>query len=251
MNDHSASNTSTSGFPKLDPQLKAISAAIVSAMSWDDGDICPERPWRYLGPGPGFGPDPDPRPYGRGGSRFEPEPSPAVRFFPGAWLSLVGEFEPFAWRRGIRLASLDWAMTQPVAWTSKLSMVALNPQPLPPGSLGGIFGGALVSALISDEDAPSEAGGLFGVRLLGEFVDACGTLTRWELLRWWLEKFRRKRWPIPIPVPGPNWQEKLNSTELLTLGSVLVQGSLLAPAKSADALATAGQNLLKSGLSRA
>lgn len=127
-----------------------------------------------------------------------------------------------------------------------LSMVALNPQPLPPGIL---FAASVAGEVIKDAVARQELADIFrpngeeaGIIIVGgrvgHFVDDwCGTM--WKL-----------RWPFPGP--RPNWfKEKLTGTDLVVMGVQFenAAGQVFNTALS-QAFRDAGAKFIETGLSR-
>ncbi len=112
----------------------------------------------------------------------------------------------------------------PVAsWLEALSRVALNPQPIPPGRL---FVSIVAGAVIERAESVSDLSSLLGEQERGlttrlgselmEFVDDCGTMTRWQMIQNLLAWLRHHT--PPPPQPDPWWQEKLSETEIIFVG---------------------------------
>ncbi len=127
-----------------------------------------------------------------------------------------------------------------------LSMIALNPQPLPPGIAfaAAVAGEVIDRAAIRQElaDLLHSNGEESGIIIVGghiqRFVDDwCGT--NWKM-----------KFPFPVP-PPPWWSEKLTGTDLIVMG---VQFQNAAPQVFNEGLrqafGDAGARLIETGLSR-
>lgn len=139
----------------------------------------------------------------------------------------------------------------------RLDWVALNPQPLPPKEAIAVALAQNVidqvaqlhafANMLSGEAANDLRNG--GLRLLDEFGDWCGTMTRRELLAALLRWLHGKRPPPPPPEPEPWWDERLDAFDLITIG-VQLQATVeqIADDQLASALGQVGGKLMDGGL---
>lgn len=139
----------------------------------------------------------------------------------------------------------------------RLDQVALNPQPLPPKEVIAV---ALAQNVIDQvaqlhafaDMLPGEAGAELregGLRLLDEFSDSCGTMTRRELIAALIRWLLGKRPPPPPPDPEPWWDERLDAFDLITIG-VQLQATFeqIADERLANALDQVGSKVMDGGL---
>ncbi len=138
-----------------------------------------------------------------------------------------------------------------------LDRVALNPQPLPPKEILAVALSqsvtdhlaqihALADTLSGDVADDLRNGGL---RFLDEFGEWCGTMTHRELIAALIRRLLGKRPPPPPPEPEPWWDERLDASDLITIG-VQMQAAFeqIADERLAGSLEQVGSKLMDSGL---
>ena len=167
-----------------------------------------------------------------------------------ALAQLIARLRPEAWDAVIPHGPPSVFGPRPEPWrqamADRLSMVALNPQPLPPGEL---YAMALSDALIQEVFGYEAMGHVLGgratanaaglaVRAIAEFEELCPRWPRWP-----------RTWPPPPPPPWPH--EEMTQSELLFVaGNFLAAADIAREGPVAEALDSAGSRLMAMSLGR-
>jgi hypothetical protein len=87
------------------------------------------------------------------------------------------------------------------------------------------------------------------LRFLDEFGEWCGTMTRRELIEALIRRLLGKRPPPPPPEPEPWWDERLDASDLITIG-VQMQAAFeqIADERLASSLEQVGSKVMDGGL---
>ena len=134
-----------------------------------------------------------------------------------------------------------------------LSMVALNPQPIPPESvfISRLALQAMDRLLIMQEtaDLMNKSTGTKGQMIIGDHMselidDLCGNEPRHIFIK-------KRRNPYGDPVPHPDWNDKFSGLELVTIGVMFekMAGNLKGTELQQQVI-NAGAKVIETGISR-
>ena len=134
-----------------------------------------------------------------------------------------------------------------------LSMVALNPQPIPPESvfISRLAFRAMDRLLTMQEtaDLMNKSTGTKGQMIIGDHMselidDLCGNEPRHIFIK-------KRRNPYGDPVPRPNWNDKFSGLELVTIGVMFekMAGNLKGTDLQQE-VKNAGAKVIETGISR-
>ncbi len=134
-----------------------------------------------------------------------------------------------------------------------LSMVALNPQPIPPESdfISRLAFQAMDRLLTMQEtaDLMNKSNGNKSQMIIGDHMaelidDLCGNEPRHIFIK-------KRRNPYGDPVPRPNWNDKISGIELITIGVMFekMAGNLKGTELQQQVI-NAGAKVIETGISR-
>lgn len=158
-----------------------------------------------------------------------------------AVLARMGRINPAAWDFIVPMGPIFAGRRRAV---SPGEAVALNPQPVPPGSQLHVAA-ALVARQIAQTAVTAQAMGMDSAAVIGEAIDDwCGTKPRPGFPIPWPFP-----WPFPWPDPGPDpgpWD--VDGARLVGAVSLAVAAAELAEGPARQALAAGAQKLVEAAV---